>query len=121
MTAIQPRYHVEHLRASGSHGEVAPATLAGVFQAPWRAVSLIRLEAGAAFGERDLVDSEAMVFVTAGSGTATLLHGPIALREGISLTLFKDERLELRADDGGSLEFFFAEMGASWHPLAAYP
>ena len=53
-----------------------------------------------------------MVFVTAGSGTAKLLHGPVALREGISLTLFKDERLELRADDG-SLEFFFAEMGAS--------
>jgi hypothetical protein len=107
-----PGYHVEHLRAPGSAGEVAPAILGSVFRAPWRAVSLVHLEAGETFGERDLLDSEAMVFVTAGNGTATLHHGPVALRQGISLTLFKDERLELRADDG-SLEFFFAEMGAA--------
>lgn len=106
-----PQYHVEHLRGRESNGEVARATLSRVFQAAWRAVSLVNLEAGAAFGERDLVDSEAMVFITAGSGTATLLHGPVALREGIALTLFMGERLELRADRSEALEFFFAEMG----------
>ncbi len=87
-------------------------TLADVFRAPWRAVSLMRVDRDTRFGERDLVDSEAMIFITAGTGTAHLHHGPVKLREGISLTLFKDERLELEADNGEPLEFFFAEMGA---------
>jgi hypothetical protein len=108
MNAVEPRYHVEHLRPAG---EVAVATLGNVFRAPWRAVSVVRLRPGEEFGGRDLGDSEALVFVTAGRGTAELRHGTVELRDGTSLTLFKDERLELRAGDE-ALEFFFAEMGS---------
>ncbi len=121
----QPRYHVEPLR-SGRASEEAPvgagegaraasvgaATLRDVFRAPWRAVSLLALEPGAALGPRALEASEAMVYVTAGAGTAHLLHGPVELREGIALTLFAGELLHLEAGAGAAgLELFFAEIG----------
>jgi mannose-6-phosphate isomerase-like protein (cupin superfamily) len=111
MTASRPRYRVERLR-SGSGTLTAPA-LAEVFQAPWREVSLVTLDPGASFGGRDLQDSEALLFVTAGRGEAALRHGPVALREGISLTLFMGERLELHAAASEGLEFFFVEVGSS--------
>ena len=104
------RYHVAHLRPDRGVAEVDPAVLAEVFGAPWQTVSRIVLEPDHLFGERDLDDSEGLVFVTAGSGRARLAHGPVELREGISLTLFKGERLEIRAGMEGPLEFFFVEI-----------
>jgi quercetin dioxygenase-like cupin family protein len=104
---LEPLYHVAHLREGG---EVDPAALSQVFAAPWQTVALVNLEPGQTFGGRDLHDSEAMVFVTAGSGVAQLGHGPVALREAISLTLFMGERLELRAGPAESLAFFFVEI-----------
>jgi quercetin dioxygenase-like cupin family protein len=103
-------YHVARLRAGGGGGEVDAEILARVFGAPWQTVALIDLAPGKTFGERDLDESEAMVFISAGTGVAQLGHGAVDLREGISLTLFKGERLELRASAGESLEFFFVEI-----------
>jgi mannose-6-phosphate isomerase-like protein (cupin superfamily) len=111
--SLQERYHVAHLRDPHSSGTVEPTTLATVFQAPWREVSLVQVAPGDTFGARDLVDSEAMIFITGGHGTAQLHHAPVELREGISLTLFMGERLELAADGSEPLEFFYVEMGSS--------
>ena len=111
MPGAEPRYHVEHLRPAP--GTVATSTLQSVFGAPWREVSLVAIEAGERFGGRPLLDSEALVFVTQGHGTAHLLHAPVSLRPGISLTLFMGEQLDLRADAGEPLELFFAEIGAA--------
>jgi quercetin dioxygenase-like cupin family protein len=121
----QPRYHVEHLRATDVAGEppdglqaggharaVSAERLGEVFLAPWRAVSLVELGPGAALGPRELDASEAMIYVTGGAGVAHLGHGPVELREGIALTLFKEERLHVVAgEDGAGLELFFAEIG----------
>ena len=104
------RYHVAHLRPDRGVAEVDPAVLARVFAAPWQTVSRVVLGPDRLFGERDLDNSEGLVFVTAGSGRAQLAHGPVDLREGISLTLFKGERLEIRAGMEGPLEFFFVEI-----------
>ncbi len=113
MSEAEPQYHVEHLRPSpGSVGSVGTSTLRSVFGAPWREVSLVAVAPGEAFGGRRLLDSEALVFVTEGHGTAHLLHAPVSLRPGISLTLFMGERLDVRADADEALELFFAEMGA---------
>lgn len=121
----EPRYHVEPLRSGrapeeapagagdGAHAaSVGAATLRDVFRAPWRAVSLLALEPGAALGPRELDASEAMIYVTGGTGVAHLHHGPVELREGIALTLFKEERLHVVAgEDSAGLELFFAEIG----------
>ncbi len=121
----EPSYHVERLRSgrapeeapAGADGgvraaSVAAATLHEVFRAPWRAVSLLALEPGAALGPHALEASEAMVYVTAGAGTAHLHHGPVELREGIALTLFAGELLHVEAGPGSAgLELFFAEVG----------
>ena len=104
------QYHVAHLRASDGVGSVDPATLSRVFGAPWETVSHVTLEPERVFGERDLHSSEALVFITGGTGVARLGHGPVDLREGISLALFKGERLEIRAGADEPLEFYFVEM-----------
>jgi quercetin dioxygenase-like cupin family protein len=103
-----PRYAVASLR--GDVPSVGAAVLADVFLAPWRNVELVTLVAGEELGPRTLDDSEAMVYITAGTGEAQLSSGTVALRAGVSLTLFKDELLHVQAGDG-PLELFIAEMG----------
>ena len=105
----EPRYHVASLPREG---EVDPDVLRDVFHAPWRGVSLLQLQPGEALGPRELDSSEAMLYVTAGTGRATLGSGPVELSEGIALTLFKDERLDIVAGDE-ALELFMAEMGVA--------
>jgi quercetin dioxygenase-like cupin family protein len=106
---VRPRYHVASLR--DNHRAVDPEVLNEVFRAPWRTVRLVGLEAGEQLGPRTLSDSEVLVFVTEGTGRARLHSGVVELRPGVSLTLLKDELLDLAADDG--LEAFFVEMGTS--------
>lgn len=106
----EPRYHVASLLDNG--GQVDPAILGAVFRAPWRSVELVRLDAGEQLGPRTLDDSEVIAFVTEGQGVAQLHSQSVELRPGVSLTLFKDELLDLTAG-GGALELFFAEMGES--------
>lgn len=111
----EPQYHVERLaEPAPAAGPVAtrsvdPAELARVFRASWSGVSRVRLAAGAAYGPRVLEHSEALVFVLAGAGTATLAHGSHPVDVGMALTLFQGERLDLVAADRG-LEFFLVEM-----------
>jgi quercetin dioxygenase-like cupin family protein len=122
---ITPRYHVTHLRDGGAPAAgavpgasgaaavaaVAPDTLQDVFRAPWEGVALVALEPGSRIGPRTLERSEAMVYVTAGRGQAHLHSGPVDLREGIALTLFRDELLDLQAAPDEPLELFMAEVG----------
>jgi hypothetical protein len=106
-----PNYAVVGLRPDGVASGVGADVLADVFLASWRRVELVALTPGEELGPRRLADSEALVCVTAGIGEAHLSSGPVALREGISLTLFQDELLHLRAGDDGPLELFIAEIG----------
>jgi len=103
------RYHVASLRDNG--GAVAADVLGDVFRAPWQAVQLISLQRAEQLGPRTLSSSEVMLYVTAGSGTARLHSQSVQLRAGVALTLFKDELLDVIADD--ELEVFFVEMGMS--------
>ena len=115
-------YHVTSLnsegQADGFTGLSGPATattvspdaLDAAFDAPWRGVAVVRLAPGGALGPRGLEGSEVMMFVLGGTGVAHLHHGPVALREGIALTLFKDELLHITAVDH-DVEFFIAEIG----------
>lgn len=107
MTA--PGYAVVPLRGGAASGRVDPAVLGDVFAAPWRAVELVTLPAGGVLGPRRLEDSEVMVLVTAGTGEAHLGSGPVALHDGVSLTLFLGEQLHVVAHD--PLELFLVEMG----------
>jgi quercetin dioxygenase-like cupin family protein len=104
----EPSYHVAHLAEPGA--AVADADLARVFAAAWSQVSHLHLAPGEAL-RRTLTDSEAMVFILGGAGTATLggdLEEP--LREGISLTLFQGEPLDLEAAADQGLDLFLAEI-----------
>lgn len=115
-------YHVVHLRTGstppagsrlavdgdGEARAVPAAQLARVFRAPWREVALVALAPGARLGPRELDDSEVMLHVTAGTGAAQLHDGPVELREGIALTLFRGELLDVTAAE--RLELFVVEM-----------
>lgn len=102
-----PEYHVAHLAEPGA--TVADADLSRVFAAAWNQVSHLRLEPGEAL-RRTLTDSEAMVFILGGAGTARLGDLEEPLREGISLTLFQGEPLDLAAAADQGLDFFIAEI-----------
>lgn len=102
----EPQYHVAHLQQPS---EVEGADLHRVFAASWERVAHLRLAPGEAL-RRDLVDSEAMVYVLGGAGTARLGELEQPLREGISLTLFQGEPLDLEAAAGGPLDLFLAEF-----------
>jgi uncharacterized cupin superfamily protein len=102
----EPSYHVAHLAEPSS---VDTADLARVFAASWEQVSHLRLEPGEAL-RRTLTDSEAMVFVLGGSGTARLGELSEPLREGISLTLFQGEPLDVEAAADQGLDLFLAEI-----------
>ena len=119
---MTPQYHVTNLRSdhaspatgvlaidgSGHAKSVDHGDLSRVFQSPWREIALVRLNEGGRLGPRELSDSEVMLYVTTGTGTAWLHDGPVELREGIAVTLFRGELLDITADSG--LEFFFAEI-----------
>jgi quercetin dioxygenase-like cupin family protein len=110
MIRDRSRYDVAPL-APGT--ELDPDVLSIVFGAPWRRVARVCLAPGEVYGGRELHDSEALVYVLDGRGTARLHHATAELREGISLTLFKEERLELAAGAEDALEFFMVEMGVA--------
>jgi quercetin dioxygenase-like cupin family protein len=101
-----PRYHVAHLAEAGA---VDDGELHGVFAAAWEQVARLRLDPGAALRRR-LDDSEAMVYVLGGAGTARLGDLEQPLREGISLTLFQGEPLDLEAAADEGLDLFLAEV-----------
>jgi hypothetical protein len=104
----EPSYHVAHLAEPAT--AVADADLSRVFAAAWNQVSHLRLGPGETL-RRTLTDSEVMVFILGGAGTATLsgdLEEP--LREGISLTLFQGEPLDLEAAADQGLDLFIAEL-----------
>jgi hypothetical protein len=103
----EPSYHVAHLAVPGTG--VAEADLSRVFAASWEQVSHLRLEPGEAL-RRTLGDSEAMVFILGGAGTARLGELEQPLREGISLTLFQGEPLDLEAAADQGLDLFIAEI-----------
>jgi uncharacterized cupin superfamily protein len=102
-----PEYHVAHLAEPGA--AVAEADLGRVFAAAWEQVSHLRLGPGEAL-RRTLSDSEAMVFILGGAGTARLGDLEQPLREGISLTLFQGEPLDVEAAADQGLDFFIAEI-----------
>lgn len=106
MSAGEPQYHVAHLAEPGA---VAGADLRRVFGAAWAGVAHLRLAPGESL-RRSLEDSEAMVYVLGGAGTARLGELEEPLREGISLTLFQGEPLDLEAAPGSALDLFIAEL-----------
>lgn len=103
----EPSYHVAHLAESGS--VVDEADLSRVFAASWDQVAHLRLAPGEAM-RRPLSDSEVLVFVLGGAGTARLGELEQPLREGISLTLFQGEPLDLEAAADQGLDLFLAEI-----------
>jgi uncharacterized cupin superfamily protein len=103
----EPAYHVAHLAEPAT--AVDGADLTRVFAAAWNQVSHVRLEPGEAL-RRPLTDSEAMVFILGGAGTARLGDLEQPLREGISLTLFLGEPLDLEAAADQGLDLFIAEL-----------
>ena len=103
----EPSYHVAHLTEPGA--AVADADLARVFAAAWNQVSHLRLEPGETL-RRTLTDSEAMVFILGGAGIARLGDLEQPLREGISLTVFQGEPLDLEASADEGLDLFIAEL-----------
>jgi quercetin dioxygenase-like cupin family protein len=103
----EPSYHVAHLAEPAT--AVADADLSRVFAAAWNQVSHLHLAPGDVL-RRTLTDSEAMVFVLGGAGTARLGDLEQPLREGISLTLFQGEPLDLEAAADQGLDFFIAEI-----------
>ena len=102
----EPQYHVAHL---AEPSVVADGDLARVFAASWAEVAHLRLEPGERL-QRRLAESEAMVFILGGAGTARLGDLEEPLREGISLTLFQGEPLDLEAASNQGLDLFLAEM-----------
>ncbi|MBN9624245.1 MAG: hypothetical protein J0H06_15070 [Actinobacteria bacterium] len=102
-----PQYHVAHLAEQGT--AVAAADLTRVFAASWEQVSHLRLGPGEAL-RRTLDSSEAMVFILGGAGTARLGELEQPLREGISLTLFQGEPLDLEVAADQGLDLFLAEI-----------
>jgi uncharacterized cupin superfamily protein len=102
-----PEYHVAHLAEPGA--AVADADLARVFAAAWNQVSHLRLAPGESL-RRTLTDSEAMVFILGGAGTARLGDLVEPLREGVSLTVFQGEPLDLEAAADQGLDLFIAEI-----------
>jgi uncharacterized cupin superfamily protein len=103
----EPAYHVAHLADPGT--AVAGEDLGRVFLAAWEQVSHLHLAPGEAL-RRTLTDSEAMVFILGGAGTARLGEITEPLREGISLTLFQGESLDLEAAVDEGLDLFIAEI-----------
>lgn len=103
----EPGYHVAQLAEPGA--AVAAADLSRVFAASWEQVAHLRLAPGEAM-RRTLTDSEAMVFVLGGAGTARLGDLEQPLREGISLTLFQGEPLDVEAAADQGLDLFLAEI-----------
>jgi len=103
----EPAYHVAHLAEPGS--AVADGDLARVFAAAWNQVSHLHLAPGETM-RRTVDDSEAMVFILGGAGTARLGALEQPLREGISLTLFQGEPLDLEAAADQGLDLFLAEI-----------
>jgi len=103
----EPSYHVAHLAEPAT--AVAGADLARVFAAAWEQVSHRHLAPGEAL-RRTLTDSEAMVFILGGAGTARLGDLEQPLREGISLTLFQGEPLDVEAAADQGLDLFLAEI-----------
>ncbi|MGV1048136.1 MAG: hypothetical protein ACOYD4_06380 [Solirubrobacterales bacterium] len=101
-----PRYHVAHLAEPAA---VAAADLGRVFAASWERVAHLRLAPGEKLA-RELDDSEAMVYVLGGAGSARLGELEQPLREGISLTVFRGEPLDLEAAPDQGLDLFFAEI-----------
>lgn len=104
--SAEPQYHVAHLAEPGT---VAGADLERVFGASWAEVAHLRLAPGERLA-RSLDDSEAMVYVLGGAGTARLGEIVEPLREGISLTLFQGEPLEIEAAADEGLDLFLAEL-----------
>ena len=102
----EPSYHVAHLAEPSA---VAGADLSRVFAAAWEQVSHLHLAPGEAL-RRTLTDSEAMVFILGGAGTARLGDLEQPLREGISLTLFQGEPLDVEAAADQGLDLFLAEI-----------
>lgn len=102
-----PQYHVAHLDDPGT--AVAGEDLSRVFAAAWEQVSHLHLAPGEAH-RRTLTDSEAMVFILGGAGTARLGDLTEPLREGISLTIFAGEPLDLEAAPDQGLDLFIAEI-----------
>jgi quercetin dioxygenase-like cupin family protein len=101
-----PQYHVAHLAEPGA---VDTADLGRVFAAAWEQVSHLRLEPGEAL-RRQLDDSEAMVYVLGGAGTARAGGLEQPLHEGISLTIFRGEPLDIEAAADQGLDLFLAEI-----------
>jgi hypothetical protein len=106
VSASDPQYHVAHLAEPSA---VAAADLGRVFLASWAEVSHLRLAPGERL-RRPLAGSEAMVFILGGAGTARLGELTEPLREGISLTLYQAEPLDLEAASDQGLDLFLAEM-----------
>src|SRR5262249_57140439 len=102
----EPQYRVAHLAEPGA---VAEDDLKRVFGASWSAVSHLRLAPGESLA-RGMADSEAMVFVLGGAGTLRLGEITEPLREGISITLFQGEPLDIEAAADEGLDLFLAEI-----------
>ncbi len=105
--SAEPQYHVAHLAEPGA--AVDTADLGRVFAAAWERVAHLRLEPGEALRRR-LDSSEAMVYVLGGAGTARAGELTEPLHEGVSLTVFQGEPLDLEAAADQGLDLFVAEI-----------
>jgi quercetin dioxygenase-like cupin family protein len=104
--SAEPQYHVAHLAEPGA---VDAADLGRVFAAAWEQVSHLRLGPGERMS-RKLDDSEAMVYVLGGAGVARAGELSEPLHEGVSLTVFQGEPLDLEAAPEQGLDLFLAEI-----------
>jgi uncharacterized cupin superfamily protein len=102
----EPQYHVARLDEPGA---VDAADLGRVFAAAWEQVSHLRLAPGEGL-RRTLGTSEAMVYVLGGAGIARAGELEESLHEGISLTVFQGESLDLEAAADQGLDLFLAEI-----------
>ncbi len=102
----EPQYHVAHLAEPGA---VDAADLGRVFAAAWEQVSHLRLAPGERI-RRKLDHSEAMVYVLGGAGVARAGELSEPLHEGVSLTVFQGEPLDLEAAPDQGLDLFLAEI-----------
>jgi mannose-6-phosphate isomerase-like protein (cupin superfamily) len=93
-----------------SRGSVTDEELGGVFGAPWRSIELVRQTAGTQSPLRRLTNSDLLMFVVAGEGTAQFPSGPLELKPGTSIAILKGEEYFISVGGDAQLEFFCAEM-----------
>lgn len=87
------------------------AAIGTVMAAPWRAMEVVTLAGGEQLGPRELVDSEVLLYVTAGRGLIRAAGREIEVGAGESAVFLRGETLEVHGIGDEPFEAFRAEIG----------